>query len=138
MIDIMRSLHGAYAPPHELFGARLETFFIGVCVALGELEERPFTIRKIAAYMRAPHDSAAQAGPAAKLGSYSSAGSQLLHGQEGAQLSPRHAKLSANSPDARKGESRIEGFGSFAGVMRRASAMFVAIFYRSNARRREF
>ena len=54
MIDIMRSLHGAYAPPHELFGARLETFFIGVCVALGELEERPFTIRKIAAYMRVP------------------------------------------------------------------------------------
>jgi hypothetical protein len=41
MIDIMRNLHGAYAPVSEPFGSRLETFFIGLCVALGELDERP-------------------------------------------------------------------------------------------------
>ena len=40
MIDIMRGLHGAYAPASEPFGTRLETFFIALCVALGELEER--------------------------------------------------------------------------------------------------
>src|SRR6201981_2564089 len=54
MIDIMRGLHGAYAPASEPFGTRLETFFIGLCVALGELEERPFSVAKIAAYMRVP------------------------------------------------------------------------------------
>jgi hypothetical protein len=54
MIDIMRSLHGAYAPPNELFGSRLETFFIGLCVALGDFEHKPFSVAKIAAYMRVP------------------------------------------------------------------------------------
>src|ERR1700755_3673623 len=54
MIDIMRSLHGAYAPATEPFGTRLETFFIGLCVALGQFEERPFSVAKIAAYMRVP------------------------------------------------------------------------------------
>jgi biotin operon repressor len=54
MIDIMRSLHGGYAPATEPFGGRLETFFIGICVALGEMEGRPFSIAKIAAYMRVP------------------------------------------------------------------------------------
>jgi hypothetical protein len=33
MIDLMRTLHGAYAPASESFGTRLETFFIGLCVA---------------------------------------------------------------------------------------------------------
>ena len=54
MIDIMRSIHGAYAPASEPFGGRLETFFIGLCVALGEIEDRPFSVTKIAAYMRMP------------------------------------------------------------------------------------
>jgi hypothetical protein len=54
MIDIMRCLHGAYAPATEPFGGRVETFFIGLCVALGEIEGRPFSITKIAAYMRVP------------------------------------------------------------------------------------
>jgi biotin operon repressor len=54
MINIMRSLHGAYAPATEPFGSRLETFFIGLCVALGEVEGRLFSITKIAAYMRVP------------------------------------------------------------------------------------
>jgi hypothetical protein len=54
MIDIMRNLHGAYAPSSEPFGARLETFFIGLCVALGQFEEKPFSVTKIAAYMRVP------------------------------------------------------------------------------------
>ena len=34
MIDIMRTVHGAYAPVSEPFGTRLETFFIALCVAL--------------------------------------------------------------------------------------------------------
>ena len=34
MINIMRDLHGTYAPASEPFGNRLETFFIGLCVAL--------------------------------------------------------------------------------------------------------
>ena len=54
MIDIMRGLHGAYAPASEPFGSRLETFFIGMCVAFGQFEERPFSVAKIAAYMGVP------------------------------------------------------------------------------------
>src|SRR6202007_939274 len=54
MIDMMRSVHGAYAPASEPFGTRLETFFIGLCVTLGDIEGKPFSVAKIAAYMRAP------------------------------------------------------------------------------------
>ncbi len=54
MFDIMRSLHGAYAPKSEPFGSRLETFFVGLCIALGQFEERPFSVAKIAAYMGVP------------------------------------------------------------------------------------
>ena len=54
MIDIMRSVHDAYAPASEPFGARVETFFIGLCVAIGDIDGKPFSIAKIAAYMRVP------------------------------------------------------------------------------------
>jgi len=54
MIDVMRTVHGAYAPLSEPFGTRLETFFIGLCVALGDIEGKPFSVAKIAAYMREP------------------------------------------------------------------------------------
>jgi len=54
MIDIMRTVHGAYAPVTEPFGARLETFFIGLCVAVGDIDGKPFSVAKIAAYMRVP------------------------------------------------------------------------------------
>jgi hypothetical protein len=57
IIDMMRSIHGAYAPPTESFGGRLETFFIGLCVALGDIEERPFSVSKIAAFMRMPRST---------------------------------------------------------------------------------
>ena len=58
MIDIMRSLHGAYAPASEPFGGRLETFFIGLCVALGQFEGKPFSVTKMAAFMRVPRTTA--------------------------------------------------------------------------------
>ena len=54
MINIMRIVHGAYAPVNEPFGTRLETFFIGLCVTLGDIEGKPFSVAKIAAYMRVP------------------------------------------------------------------------------------
>jgi biotin operon repressor len=54
MIDLMRTVHGAYAPASEPFGARLETFFIGLCIAVGDLDGRPFSVAKIAAYMQMP------------------------------------------------------------------------------------
>jgi hypothetical protein len=41
MIDMMRTVHGAYAPLSELFGTRLETFFIALCVALGDIDGKP-------------------------------------------------------------------------------------------------
>jgi hypothetical protein len=54
MIEIMRNLHGTYAPKNEPFGTRLETFFIGLCVALGQFEQKPFSVTKIAAFMHVP------------------------------------------------------------------------------------
>jgi hypothetical protein len=54
MIDIMRTVHGAYAPSNEPFGTRLETFFIALCVALGDIDGKPFSVAKIAAFMRVP------------------------------------------------------------------------------------
>ena len=57
MIDIMRAVHGAYAPASEPFGSRLETFFIGLCIALGDIDGRPFSVAKIAAYMRVPRST---------------------------------------------------------------------------------
>ena len=54
MIDMMRTVHGAYAPANEAFGTRLETFYIALCVALGDIDGKPFSVAKIAAYMRVP------------------------------------------------------------------------------------
>ena len=41
MIDMMRTVHGAYAPASEPFGTRLETFYIALCVALGDIDGKP-------------------------------------------------------------------------------------------------
>jgi hypothetical protein len=54
MIDTMRILHGAYAPIQEPFGTRLETFFVGFCVVLGDIEGKPLSASKIAAYLHMP------------------------------------------------------------------------------------
>ena len=54
MVDIMRTVHGTYAPVSEAFGTRLETVFVGLCVAIGDIEGKPFSVAKIAAYMRVP------------------------------------------------------------------------------------
>ena len=54
MVEIMRTVHGAYAPATEPFGTRLETFFIGLCVAIGDMDGKPFSVAKIASYMRMP------------------------------------------------------------------------------------
>jgi DNA-binding IclR family transcriptional regulator len=57
MIDMMRTVHGAYAPPGEPFGPRLETFYVALCVAVGDIDNKPFTVAKIAAYMRVPRST---------------------------------------------------------------------------------
>ena len=54
MVDIMRTVHGTYAPVSESFGTRLETFFVGLCIAIGDIDGKPFSVAKIAAYMRVP------------------------------------------------------------------------------------
>jgi hypothetical protein len=56
MIDVMRTVHGAYAPASERFGTRLETFYIALCVALGDIDDKPFSVAKIASYMRVTRD----------------------------------------------------------------------------------
>ena len=47
LLDVLRNLHEAYAPANEPFGTRIETNFIGLCVAIGDLDGRPFNTTKI-------------------------------------------------------------------------------------------
>ena len=54
MIDLMRTMYGTYAPAGERFGTRLETVLIGLCVAIGDIDGKPFSVAKIASYMRVP------------------------------------------------------------------------------------
>jgi hypothetical protein len=54
LLDVLRNLHEAYVPASEPFGTRIETDFIGLCAAIGDLDGRPFNIAKIAAYMHVP------------------------------------------------------------------------------------
>ena len=54
MIDLMRTMYGTYAPAGERIGTRLETVLIGLCVAIGDIDGKPFCVAKIAAYMRVP------------------------------------------------------------------------------------
>jgi len=53
VIDIMRRAHDAYTPT-EAFGSILGASFVGVCIALGHMQERPFTVAKLAAYVEMP------------------------------------------------------------------------------------
>ena len=46
-----------YAPPDEPFGSRVETLAVGCCVPLGTLENKPFSVAKIAAYMHIPRNT---------------------------------------------------------------------------------
>jgi biotin operon repressor len=54
VIGIMRTLHEHYAPIGEPFGKRLETMFIGMTLLLGQIEHKPFSVAKLAAYMNMP------------------------------------------------------------------------------------
>jgi hypothetical protein len=68
MIDLMRTVHEAYVPASEPFGVRLETCFIGLCVAVGDLDGRPFSVAKIAAYMPSPARPSPASSPSWKAG----------------------------------------------------------------------
>ena len=51
LVDVMRTLRTHYMPVNEPFGTRIETQFVGLCVAIGDIEGKPFSVAKIAAYM---------------------------------------------------------------------------------------
>ena len=82
MIDLMRNLHGSYAPATEPFGNRLETFFIGLCVAVGQFAREVFfrrQDRRIYARRRAYHGRTLSLTPVGGLGPNLSTGASLLH-----------------------------------------------------------
>ena len=49
LVDILRTLRAHYIPASEPFGTRIETAFVGLCVAIGHLEGKPFSVAKVAA-----------------------------------------------------------------------------------------
>jgi hypothetical protein len=57
LVDIMRTLRAHYMPANEPFGTRIETQFVGLCVAIGDLEGKPFSVAKIATYMGMPRST---------------------------------------------------------------------------------
>ena len=104
MIDIMRTVHGAYAPDTERFGTRLETFFIGLCVAIGDIEGKPLSVAKITAYMGVPRTTVIRRlNQTAKVGSDRSSGPSLLHSREDAQFTYRLAKLPTGATHSEQG-----------------------------------
>jgi biotin operon repressor len=44
-------MHGVFAPAGEPFGVRMESFFIGLCIAMGDIDGRPLSAGKIAAFL---------------------------------------------------------------------------------------
>jgi len=102
MVEIMRTVHGAYAPATEPFGTRLETFFIGLCVAIGDMDGKPFSVAKIASYMRAPRTTVIR-----RLKVLQSWGlidrPPLLFAREDAQFPYRHAELPAGAANSERG-----------------------------------
>ena len=117
LIDIMRSVHGAYAPATEPFGTRLETFFIGLCVALGDIDGKPFSVAKIASYMRVPRTTVIRRlNRLQSWGLVHSPGALLLCEREHAQFSYRHAKLPTGPTHSEQGGRGIDRFGHFHGL----------------------
>ena len=98
MVDMMRTVHGAYAPVSEPFGTRIETFFIGLCVAIGDMDGKPFSVAKIAAYMRVPRTTVIR-----RLDQLQSWGLIDRRGRQQAQFSVRHAKLPTGAADSVRG-----------------------------------
>src|SRR5262245_39487486 len=55
-VDVAREAHREYMPKLA-FGSRLETLVVGVCVAIGHLDGKPFSAAKLAAYLDCPRTS---------------------------------------------------------------------------------
>jgi hypothetical protein len=55
-VDVAREAHFEYMPKLA-FGSRLETLVVGVCVAIGHLDGKPFSATKLAAYLDCPRTS---------------------------------------------------------------------------------
>ena len=52
-IDLARATRRGFAP-QEPFGNKMETFYVGLCVLMGHIEDKPFTVSKLAKYLEAP------------------------------------------------------------------------------------
>jgi hypothetical protein len=115
MINIMRSVHGAYAPAKEPFGVRLETFFIGLCIGLGDLDGSPFSVATIATYMRVPRTTVTR-----RLAQLQSWGLIDRRGRNyylhETQFSHGLAKLPSGARRSEQGYRGIDRFGHFAGL----------------------
>lgn len=60
VMGIMRTWHEHYLPRGEPFGRRLESMFIAMSIGIGHIENKPFSVAKIAAYMNMPRTTVIQ------------------------------------------------------------------------------
>jgi hypothetical protein len=97
MIDAMRSLHGTYAPTDQPFGTRLETFFVGFCVALGNIEGKPFSASTIADYLHMPRTTVMRRLKRLENWDIVYRQPSLLHPRHDAEFPHGNAELSSNT-----------------------------------------
>jgi hypothetical protein len=55
-IDLARVTRRGFAP-QEPFGNKMETFYVGLCVLMGHIEDKPFTVTKLSNYLEAPRST---------------------------------------------------------------------------------
>src|SRR6516162_6357825 len=117
MIDMMRTVHGAYAPASERFGTRLETFFIALCVALGDIDGKPFSVAKIAAYMRVPRTTVIRRlNRLQSWGLIDRRGRRCYIRKKTLNFPYRSTKLRTGPTHPEQGDTGIDRFGHFAGL----------------------
>jgi DNA-binding transcriptional MocR family regulator len=85
--------------PQEKFADRMESLYVGMCVALGHMERRPFSVSKLAAYLEAPRTTVLrQLDHLVERGVIARRGAPLLH-ERGAR-EPAERYEGARSPHA--------------------------------------
>ena len=121
MIDLMRGVHGAYAPASEPFGTRLETFFIALCVALGHMDGKPFSVAKIAAYMRVPRSTVIRRLDRLQRWGLIYRQGRRYYMHDKALNSFIGMRSYEHAPASEQGHRGIDHFGHFAGLTLRAN-----------------
>ena len=86
-------------------------------MALGDIDGKPFSVAKIASYMRVPRTTVIRRlNQLQRWGLIGREDRRYLHTRDGAQFPYRHAKLRTGPMHPEQGDTGIDRFGHFAGL----------------------